>query len=348
MRHWLALPSVLLGVACVPSFDDDLSQVARARIVSLIPTPAEVKEGATLEFEAVVVAPDGDAAATPSYQLCVERKPLTELGSLSPACLRTSEEANDSVLPLGTGERVSATLPAEACRLFGPRRPDPKPGEAAGRPVDPDGTGGYYEPVVSWLSPAELVVGAVRLSCGLAFASQASQLDFASRYRSNENPSLLALELVQRDGSSVELGESPGDVSFPPGARVSLRAVWAACPREASCGDGVCSAREDVANCAEDCRVFHGCEGAESYAYYDPEAAVVVDRREGIEIDWYATAGHFAEEHTGRAESEPDGVDAWVEFTLPLRAEELTLWAVVRDDRGGAGYRRARLRVGAP
>jgi len=338
----------LLGVACVPSFDEDLSQVTRARIVALVPTPAEVKEGATLEFEAVVVAPDAEPRVTPTYQLCVERKPLTELGSVSPACLVTGDSANESVLPLGSGPRVSATLPAEACRLFGPRRPDPKPGEASGRPVDPDVTGGYYNPVVSWLRPSELVVGSVRLACGLAFASQASQLDFASRYRLNENPALTAIELVQSDGSSIALEETPGEVSFPPGAHVSLRAVWPACPREAQCGDGVCSALEDSANCAEDCKVFHGCQGAESYAYYDPAQALVVDRREGIEIDWYATAGQFAEEHSGRTENDADGTDTSVEFTLPELPQEVSLWAIVRDDRGGAGYRRARLRVATP
>ena len=53
---------------------------------------------------------------------------------------------------------------------------------------------------------------------------------------------------------------------------------------------------------------------------------------------WFATAGTFDEDHTGREEGDvaPSTDNAW---TAPSSAGQVHLWAVIRDDRGGVGWR---------
>ena len=51
-----------------------------------------------------------------------------------------------------------------------------------------------------------------------------------------------------------------------------------------------------------------------------------------------ATAGTYAEEKTGRTESDPDGVDTSNGWTAPTEIGPTRLWVVLRDDRGGVGW----------
>jgi len=336
-----------LAFACVPEFNDDLSLVRAPRVVAIRTTPAEAKETKPLTFDAVVVAPLNASSSPPEFRLCLDRKPLTELGSVSPRCLHTKETDPEIVKPLGSSESVMTTMPADACRLFGPRRPDPKPGEPSGRPVDPDPTGGFYQPVLAWLDPEHKLLGAARIDCGLSGAAQAQQREFTSRYRPNENPELSAFELEREDGSRESLLEGESRV-LARSEHVKLWATWPSCPRSSVCGDNVCSALEDATNCTDDCRTPRGCTGAETYAFYDRENASVIDRRESIVLAWYTTDGRFSSERSGRTEDEPDGVDTSVDFYAPTTPGPLRLWAVISDNRGGVGYRSVDLDVAAP
>ncbi|HET9958161.1 MAG TPA: hypothetical protein VFQ61_26880 [Polyangiaceae bacterium] len=362
MRNWLLTSigtAALLHGACVPEFSNDLSQVRGARIVGIRSEPAEAREGAMVTFEALWVAPLDAETPNIEYHFCLDRTPLTELGSVNPSCaaeppppgkLADSSSNAAPLQSLGSGVRVDTAIPNDACRLFGPRRPEPKPGEPSGRPVDPDPTGGFYQPVVAWIEPQHRALGSTRLDCGLTGAAQATQREFASRYRSNQNPELADLQIVHEDGTIVSSAGRDRAVSEPArlglAERVTLRALWAACPREPTCGDHICGEGEDLVNCAEDCTRPRGCTGAESYAFYDREARTLVRRREGITVSWYTTAGHFSSERTGRSEQDVDESETTVEYRAPDRPGEVGLWAVIHDDRGGTGIQFLKIDVG--
>lgn len=327
---------------CVPEFDDDLSRVEATRVLGVRTTPAEVKPGGVVRLESLVALPSGEAAR---YFLCLERKPLTELGPVNPACLEWANAPATTLQPLGAGDAVdSVTIPNDACRNFGPSRPEPQPGEAAGRPVDPDPTGGYYLPIVVGVPNAATALGAVRLNCPLPGVTPQQTVEFNQRYRTNENPALSSLELVT--DSAVELLGDPDrePARVPPAARVILRAHWPECPLESACGDGICGEREDKTTCAEDCTEAHGCSGAEPYAWFDPDRRSITNRRESIRASWYASAGTFEEERTDRSEGELEtrSDNTWI---APAAPGVVTLWVVLRDSRGGQSWQEVRINV---
>lgn len=349
MRSTCALGSllVLATTGCVPDFDLDLSQVTVPRVVAIQAQPGEADEREAIGVSALVVAPD-PATPMPEWALCLERKPLAELGPISPLCLERGRLGSESLFPLGPGASVSARVPEQACRLFGPNRPEPKQGEPPGRPVDPDFTGGYYQPVVAFLDDA-IAIGSIRLNCGLAAATPQKLLDYRDRYRKNENPRIDSLELVDAGGVVTPVFPAdPGAAAarVVPGASYTLRASWRACPSVAECGDGICGAGEDAASCDADCANPHGCTGAEPYVFLEPLSQELADRREGILLSWYVTAGKFANERTGVSEGDaPDtaSVNVWAAPAAPGNAQ---LWIVIQDDRGGTSWISLGLEVG--
>jgi hypothetical protein len=83
-----------------------------------------------------------------------------------------------------------------------------------------------------------------------------------------------------------------------------------------------------------------GWEPPEVYAYFDPETQSLRERREAMRVSWFATAGSFESDRTGRGEVEPETStsNAW---TAPSSPGRVHLWVVLRDSRGGtdfAGY----------
>lgn len=341
MRMKLSILLLLAAptVACVPDFDTESTLVTSPRIVAIRSVPAEAREGEAVELEALVADPE-ESGVEPSFSLCLARKPLTELGPVNPACLVRG--ADESVLePLGRGARVSATIPATACASFGPERPEPKPGEPAGRPVDPDASGGFYLPVVAFLG-SDVTLGASRLRCDLAGIPRSATVELNQRYRSNENPAVEALELVRADGSSVTLSDGDDAVTVERGERVTLRVRWSECPSQSECGDGVCGAREDTATCEADCVTPTGCNGAERYAVYDAESQRVVERVEALFVSYLASGGTFDEERSDARAGERFAQNGW---RAPAQAGTVRLWGVLRDDRGGSGFVSARVQV---
>jgi len=344
MRIRLVSPVLLLlGFSgCVPDFDDRSSQVTTPRVLAISAFPAEAARSEKVELTALIASPDAASVDAPSWSLCIDRKPLSELGPVSPRCLESPEPDEAVATPLGAGESASATLPAKVCQLFGPDRPDPKAGEPSGRPVDPDATGGFYQPVLTWLGGAA-VLGGIRLNCPLSGATREGTVEYNRRYRPNQNPELDALELVRDDGTTVELA-TDDEISLRPGERVGLRARFPECPAEDSCGDGICGPGEESAQCAEDCATPQGCRGAERYVFYDRDEARVVERRESLVVSWFSNGGELAEERSDRnpSESTPAATNGYV---APVTPGVVNLWAVVRDDRGGVSWRSGRLRI---
>ena len=247
---------------------------------------------------------------------------------------------------------MSATLPADVCQTFGPDQPAPKPGQPAGRPADPDPTGGYYQPVRIFDPDAgdrrATLSFEARALCHVATATPAQQAEFDNRYRLNENPTVAGV--VLGDGTPVPSVESnPASVTaVPAGARIELRVTWPSCPTpgEDACGDGVCGIDETAGDCPADCTAPTGCGGAETYLWFDPATRAFAPRRESIVVSWFATAGAFATARAGRDEAEAtaatDSANTW---TAPAGAADVWMWIVLRDARGGVAWSSHRLRV---
>jgi hypothetical protein len=141
-----------------------------------------------VHFDALYVGPAGELDGDDLDRgLCNRRKALAESGTISAACLFL--EAPGLEL-LGTGTGADATIPREACETFGPTPPTPKPGEPNLRPVDPDPTGGYYQPVrvLARGDEQSYEVGVTRLACGLGGATQEQAADYNRRIGQTKIP----------------------------------------------------------------------------------------------------------------------------------------------------------------
>lgn len=335
----LGVISVLLSAAsscgCLPELDVDESRVTSPRVIAIRAIPAEVAPGERVRLEALYVGPEGRIAdGLLEWARCDARLPLAELGPVSPACLSFEDPA---LVPAGFGASVEAEISREACRLFGPDPPPSQPGEPAGRIVDPDVTGGYQQPV-RLIEPddAAIVLGDVRLACGVAGATQLQAAELRQRRHRNRAPEISTVFAQRADGTDVLVAEGV-PLSVSRGESVTLEAGWLPCPDEDVCGDGLCGPDETLAACAMDCRTPVGCTGAERYARFEPSSRTIVVEREAMRVAWHATRGRFATERSGRGAEDraPYAVSRWV---APEEPGPVTVWMVLRDARGGVGW----------
>jgi hypothetical protein len=88
-----------------------------------------------------------------------------------------------------------------------------------------------------------------------------------------------------------------------------------------------------------------GCTGAEAYVYFDLATRALVDRREAMRLSWYADAGSFVDDRTGRTEDQADLTSTDNTWTAPPTAGAVTLWVVLRDSRGGLNWKSFRIWV---
>lgn len=330
-----------LALACVPEFESDLSLVDAPRVLALRSEPAEAAPGQTVTVHALVAEPDGThEEAELAWSLCLARRPLTTLAPIAPECAALLDDP-EILEALGSGPSVIATLPTDACRRFGPEPPPATPGEPTGRPVDPDPTGGYYQPILARLLDDDTVnLLQTRLTCGLAGATQAQAAEFQTRYQANVAP---AIERVRLLGDDLDLLDVDPPPRVEPEQRVELRVSWIDCPSEPSCGDDRCSL-DERAECPSDCDAVAGCPGAETHVYFNPLALELDTRREAIAVAWYSSAGRLGEARTGRAEDDhaTHSDNTWV---APRESGLARFWVVLRDDRGGVGWARFALEV---
>jgi hypothetical protein len=333
---------VVSAGACVPSFADDQAVIATPRILAVRSVPAEAKPGTTLQLTALVATPFNDAAQTQELEwaMCIARKPLTELGPVAQQCIDRFGTGGDIFQRLGRGPSVSGAVPADACRRFGPLSAPAEAGGVASRPVDPDLSGGYHQPVVVGDNVVGAALASVRLACGIVGVPNAEVVRYNQGYRPNENPEVDRLEIISA-GSVRPIAPGVGQpgATIQAGTRVELRVAWAPCPSQPTCGDGLCTAGENQSSCAADCRnAPRGCTGAETYLSTNAETRTIQERREGITVAWYSTAGVFAEEQTGRTEHDSGGIDTTNGWTAPSSPGLVRVWVVLRDDRGGVGW----------
>jgi hypothetical protein len=335
----LLLATACALAACIPDLDTDESTVVGPRVLAVQAVPAESapSAGVPIRYLALVADVSGTRLDAPlSWFQCLAQKPLAELGPISLDCLNTD---SGKLTLLGQGPSIEGKLPSNACSLFGPNPPMPAQGEPAGRPVDADESGGYSLPLMvgsSGGAGAAVTLYEQRISCGLANVAPALSVEFTQRYHANENPAVRELRVVRASGTQVIAENAPLDVSV--GEHVQLEAAWADCPATDMCGDGVCGPDESGQSCTLDCAKVVGCTGQERYLYYDREQAELTVHTEALRVAWYTTAGIYDNERTGVSEGERAGssTNGW---TAPGAAGSATLWIVLRDSRGGVGFR---------
>jgi hypothetical protein len=367
----VVIVAALLAAGCKPHLDDAVSLVTTARVLAVrselvvtgaagaAPAPtseAEARPMETIQLTALFV--DGSGAATPSsldWAFCGARKPLAELGPVSPSCLAAT---GDWFTPLGTGGVVSGALPANACQQFGSDAPTAKPGEPSGRRVDADGSGGYYQPIRvldSATGVPTIAIGETRLLCTLASFSPDVVAAYQQRYHRNANPEVASLGVVGDPAPWVVASGAGGPTNHVGvGARVALEVSWPACPTADVADDGVCGPDEVGTSCGTcgagvavtcgdccldvNCTHARGCAGAERYVVLDRASGALVDRRESIAVAWYATAGAFDFDRAGRGNDDlaTTSDDAW---QAPDAPGPVTMWVVLRDERGGVGWK---------
>lgn len=323
-------PALALA-GCTSDIAVDLALVDGPRVLAVSSVPAEAAPGDTVVLAALQVDADGVRDEAPVWTACTTRRPLAELGPVADACIDGEPGAG---IELGAAAQLVAALPDDGCRLFGPDPPPAQAGQAQARPVDPDHTGGYYQPIVVDAGD-ELATFGVRLECGIAGANQAEAAELRMRRRDNVAPRIARVEV---DGLPGAEDVPDRKVEVEAGAAVELRIEWAECSRTPRCGDAQCTLDETVESCAAECDEGSGCSGAEWYAYFDPVALEVAVTREAIGVAWYATAGRFDDARTGRDGSDDARTSDNV-WTAPDEPGLVSMWIVLRDDRGASSWR---------
>lgn len=210
LLRWPAICALLL--ACAPNGGPAPSRIDSPRVLAIQADPPEITPGQPVRLQ-VTLAGITDAPSI-EWAWCVTPKPPTENNVVDPACLG----AGVTAIPAGGGA-ISAMIPADACRLFGPISPGP-----GLRPRDADVTGGYYQPVR--VTAGEVVaIGLVRLRCGLPQAPLRATQRYAAEYLSNLNPVILAFDAPASVGAGevvdlrLEADAPEAFLRFDPGAR---------------------------------------------------------------------------------------------------------------------------------
>lgn len=351
LRAYGVLP-VLALCSCRPDIEGGASLIDAPRVLAIQSVPAEAAPGKAVLYKALYVGREETDTQRLEWALCLARKPIAVAGSIALECLEP-EAPSDVLVSLSAGPDSGAsatamgTLPKDGCRVFGPSPPAPKAGEPAARPADPDSSGGYYQPLRVRVpeGESEYAVGFTRIACGVGSATQEQALEYGRRYRDNENP-VIEQVLADPDGEARPLSTSADSPTLlPVGRELELRVSWTECPTDGACGDGICSPNDDRDQCAVDCSAPRGCTGAEPYAYLDPIEQRVRDRREAMRVSWFATAGSFEHDRSGRSEDEAEIHHSDNRWVAPMVPSSVRLWLVLRDDRGGVGFSSFYVRV---
>jgi hypothetical protein len=290
-----SIAAVTLLAGCKPDFGTPASLVTERRILAVRAEPPEVRPTQTVNLTALVVSPDGtESMPAVDWSLCLTPKPLDENNVVSVACLGDG----DGIQALGTGATMMATVPPNACALFGPDPPPQMMGQPPLRPRDPDVTGGYYQPLR--LREGDVTSFALeRVTCDLAQAGADLAVQYGMTYHANVNPTLQPLTATVA-GAPVAL------TALPAGQTIDFNVSWPA-------------------------------DSVESFPVFDVNAAALITHRESMRVSWFATAGSFTHEVTGRDEGDPatDSDNLW---TAPTTPGPVHLWVVLRDSRGGIDF----------
>ncbi|HET6150007.1 MAG TPA: hypothetical protein VFH68_20875 [Polyangia bacterium] len=331
LRMLLLAPAALVP-ACKPDLGAPISLIEGPRILAVRGNPPEAKEGVSVTYDLLAVDTTGTIAEPPaSWAVCKLPRPPAETNSVSVACLGIADEAGPSPTfsaPITAADPNDQTTTG-ACSIFGPLRP---PLDPLARPRDPDVTGGFYQPVRATLpGPDGSPIRAFdlqRIQCRLGSAPIDIAGQFNNRYDPstnpngyppNQNPLLAEVTLAAPGGTpdplmAVVSGQpAPPPASVAAGQRVTLEASWSA-------------------------------EAAETFPVYDIRTVTLTPQREALRVSWFATAGVFDHDVTGRDADDP-GLSAANDWVAPGVAGPVHLWLVLRDSRGGVDFAEFALEV---
>jgi hypothetical protein len=270
-------------------------------VIAVRADPAEAPPSAQVALRALVATPLGAVDDAPlDWQLCLAPRGPDESTSVAALCLTsaTLPDGTAALVPVaGSGHlAITATVPADACARVGPQAPRGIGDAGSQRPPDPDATGGYQLPVRIALGDA-VAFARLRLRCDLPDVGIDVAREYQARYRANQNPALDGL--YQGDSALPRLGSGAASV-------VETRSV------------------ELVAAVAHD--------AAETYVLVDPDTRRLTERTEALEVAWFTNGGSFAHDRT------TPGSNGRAANTLRIdagRTEPVTVWLVLRDERGG-------------
>ncbi len=283
--------------SCKPEFEERESLVDRVRVLAVRVEPAEAKPGERVTTTLLVATPTGRDSA-PHAAWALCATPK----SINDNGAVSAACATTGVIPVvDDSPSASAVVPTTSCFDFGPETQS-----ADVRPRDADVTGGYYLPIRARLRGAAGAVafGFARLACNLTRAPADVVVQYARDARRNTHPVLLPLE-VRVDRNSEALGQNTR-VTVDPGTRVVLRAAWPP-------------------------------ESAETYVLFDVKSQTLTTRRESLRVSWYATAGAFEQDRSGRNEEEFETYTDNV-WAAPTESRLTHVFTVLRDARGGIAF----------
>jgi len=312
MRAWMTISVLAFAgtFGCKPDLGSPASLVTGPRILAVRGVPPEAAPGGMVSYDALAVDVTGTVTAPDlGWAQCLQPAPPALGNDVSDACLDIADDA-------GPAPSYSAALPSSACSVFGPQTPPVMKGHSPTRPADPDSTGGYYQPVRAvWQSTGIVVFALERITCRLANAPTTIATQYATDYTANQNPVLADL-VVGTDGGATVLyapGQPAATGAVRAGAKVVVQADFSA-------------------------------ESAETFLVWDVVSQTLLQQRESLRVSWFATAGAFEHEVTGRTSDDPTTFtqDAW---TAPTAPGPVHLWAVLRDDRGGVDFASAEIDV---
>jgi hypothetical protein len=301
------IASAFIVTGCKPDLGAPISLVTGPRVLAIRGTPPEGAESAPVVYDALTVDAEGTVAAPAiRWAQCLVPNPPANGNDVSNDCLQIADDA-------GPAPTFTAPLPGNACTLFGPETPPPKKGQPPTRPADADTTGGYYQPIRAiWGSDSgdQLSFALERILCPLANAPTDDAGKYASDYVPNNNPQLADLVLDPAGAATpiFTAGQtappSPGTVAV--GQTVTLQADWSQ-------------------------------SSAETFLVWDVVSLSLVMQQESLRLSWFATAGKFAHDASGRSNTETETFtqNSW---TAPETPGPVHLWTVLRDNRGGIDF----------
>ncbi len=303
----LGLTVATAAAGCKPDLGAPPSLVTAPRLLAIRGTPAEASPGAMVTYDALAVDVTGTVASPPiDWAQCLLPNPPANGNAVSNGCLGIPDDA-------GPSATFAATLASDACMLFGPETPTPMKGQPATRPADADTTGGYYQPIrAAWTPDAGagvLAFAQERILCRLANAPIGAAGQYASDYTPNANPTLEDLVLDPAGAATALYAAgttAPPPANVSPGQEVTLQADWS----------------DDT---------------AETFLVWDVVSKTLVMQRESLRLSWFATAGAFAHDATGRTSSETEAFTQNI-WTAPADPGPVYLWTVLGDSRGGVDF----------
>ena len=316
----------LSGAACAPDLGTPISLVGGPRILAVRGNPPEAKEGTPVAYDLLAV----DIAGTmpmpdASWVVCTAPRPPSENSAVATACFTVPDGAGPSPTfqaPVTAADPNDQTT-LGACSIFGPLRP---PLDSNARPRDPDVTGGFYEPVRATIprpggGDPLLAFDLERIQCRLAnapidianqFNNPYSAMTNPNGYVANSNPVLGPVTIAVGGGAPSPLSPivagmpAPAAPTVDSGQRVSLEASWSA-------------------------------DAVETFPVYDLRNVALNPQREAMRVSWFATAGAFEHDVSGRAADDLE-LTADNDWVAPATAGAVHLWLVLRDSRGGVDF----------